>query len=36
MNLVSASTKQSIDGAKYSFHRRTIVGDTRHVRCEAR
>ena len=34
MNLVSASTRQSIDGAKYSFDRRTIAGDPRHLRCE--
>lgn len=35
MDLVSAATRQSIDGAKYSFDRRAIAGDPRHLRCEA-
>ena len=34
MDLVSAATRQSIDGAKYSFDRRAIAGDPRHLRCE--
>jgi hypothetical protein len=34
MDLVSAATRQSIDGAKYSFDRRAIGGDPRHLRCE--
>jgi hypothetical protein len=35
MDLVSAKTKKSIDGARYSFDRRNIVDDPRHLRCEA-
>lgn len=33
MDLVSVATRQSIDGAKYSFDRRAIAGDPRHLRC---
>lgn len=35
MDLVNASNQLSIEGAKYSFDRREIVGDPRHMRCES-